>query len=174
MISFNLAAAARVIRFSKDEFDAVFFGFSFEQLRDELFPIIEINLSWDPTFSESPLESIDGRNSIFVKIDFAFHAVSGTIIGEPSDIDFANTMDSELEGISLPHAVNMFTLKPFSCGLWFCFDSNEKSVFLEDTMYRSPGTGKFELVLDPSGSPCRIFSFEPNDPLFQGCWYRFP
>ena len=58
MISFDLTAAARVIRFSEDEFDAVPFSFSFEQLRHELFPIIEINLSWDPTFSECPSESI--------------------------------------------------------------------------------------------------------------------
>ena len=59
MISFDLAAAARVIRFTEDEFNTVFFGFSFEQRRDKLFPIIEINLSGHPTFSESPLESVD-------------------------------------------------------------------------------------------------------------------
>ena len=59
MISFDLAAAARVIRFSEDEFDAMLFGFIFEQLRDKLFPIIEINLARNPAFSESPLESID-------------------------------------------------------------------------------------------------------------------
>jgi hypothetical protein len=167
VISFNLAAAARVIRFSKDEFDAVFFGFSFEQLRDELFPIIEINLSWDPTFSESPLESVDGRNSIFVKIDFAFHAVAGTIIGESGDIDLSDTTNSKLERIPLPHAVDMSPLKPFTRRLWFGLDPNEKSIFLEDTMCCSPGTEKIELVLDSSGSPCRIFPFEPNDTLFQ-------
>ncbi len=59
VISFNLAAAARVIRFAEDEFDAVLFCFIFEQLRDELFPIIEIDLPGNPAFSESPLESID-------------------------------------------------------------------------------------------------------------------
>ena len=107
-----------------------------------------------------------------MKIDFAFHAVAGTIIGESGDIDFSDTPDPELERIPLPHAVNMFTLKSFTRGLRFGFDPNEKPVFFEDSMYRSPGTGQVELVLDPSGSPCRIFPFEPDDPLFQGCWYR--
>jgi hypothetical protein len=34
---------------------------------------------------------------------------------------------------------------------------NAGSVFLENTMHRSPGTGKIELVLDSSDSPCRYF-----------------
>jgi hypothetical protein len=51
--------------------------------------------------------------------------------------------------------------------LRFGFDSDEKSMFLEDAMNRSPGTGKVELVLDSSGSPCGIFLFEPDDPLFK-------
>lgn len=60
VISFDLAAAARVIRSAEDEFDTVLLSLRFEQLRDELFPVIEIDLSWDPAFSECPLESIDG------------------------------------------------------------------------------------------------------------------
>jgi hypothetical protein len=52
----------------------------------------------------------------------------GTIVGESSDIDLADTPDSELKGITLPHAVNMLTLEPFSGGLWFCFDSDEQSM----------------------------------------------
>jgi hypothetical protein len=63
-----------------------------------------------------------------VEVDFAFHTVSGTIVGESSDIDLADTPDSELKGITLPHAVNMLTLEPFSGGLWFCFDSDEQSM----------------------------------------------
>ena len=59
MISFDLAAVARMIRFAEDEFNAVFFGFSFEQLRDKLFCVIEIDFPRNPTFSECPLESID-------------------------------------------------------------------------------------------------------------------
>ncbi len=59
VISFNLTAAARVIRFAKDKFDAVLFCFLFEQPRDKLFPIIEIDLPGNPAFSESPLESFD-------------------------------------------------------------------------------------------------------------------
>lgn len=102
-----------------------------------------------------------------MEVDFAFHTVAGTIVGESSDIDLADTPDLELKGIALPHAVNMLTLEPFAGWLWFCFDSDEKSVFLEDTMNGSPGTGKVELVLDPSGSPGRVFPFEPDYPLLQ-------
>ena len=102
-----------------------------------------------------------------MQVDLALHAISRTIIGEPGDVDLADTTNSELEGITLPHAVDMTTLKPFAGRLWFRFDSNEKPVFLENPVNRSPGTREIELVLDPSGSPCRIFSFEPDDPLFQ-------
>jgi len=61
----------------------------------------------------------------------------------------------------------MSPLKPFTRRLWFGLDPNEKSMFLEYAMYCSPGTGKIELVLDSSGSPCRIFPFEPNDTLLK-------
>ena len=71
--------------------------------------------------------------------------VSGTIIGEPGNANFTNAMDSELEGISLPHAGRIFTLKPFSCGLGFGFDSNEKPMCLENPMNRTPGTREFDL-----------------------------
>ena len=102
-----------------------------------------------------------------MEIDFACHAIAGTIVSEPGDIDFSDTPDSELERISLPHAVNMFTLKSFARRLWFGFDTNKESVFLDDSMYGSPGTREIELILDSSGSPCRISSFEPDDPMFQ-------
>jgi len=141
VISFYLAAAARMIRFAEDEFDTVLFCFSFKQLRDELFPIIEIDFPRDPAFSECPLESIDCGSCIFVEIDFAFHAVAGTIVSESGDIDLPDTTDPELERIPLPHAVNMFTLKSFARRLRFGFDPNQESVFLEDSMYGSPGTG---------------------------------
>jgi hypothetical protein len=106
-----------------------------------------------------------------VEIDFTFHAVAGTIVGEPGDIDFSDTTDSELERIALPHAVNMFTLKSFTRRLRFGFDLDEKSVFPENAMNCSPGTREIELVLDPSGSTGGIFPVEPDNPLFQGCWY---
>jgi hypothetical protein len=61
----------------------------------------------------------------------------------------------------------MMTLESFASRLRFWFDPNKKPMSLEDTMDRSPGTGEIELVLDPSGSPCRIFPFEPDNPLFQ-------
>jgi hypothetical protein len=35
----------------------------------------------------------------------------------------------------------MVTLEPFAGRLRFGFDSDEKSLFLEDAMNRSPGTG---------------------------------
>ena len=98
--------------------------------------------------------------------DFTCHAVAGTIVGEPGDIDLSDSPDSELERIPLPHAVNMFTLKSFTRWLRFGFDPNKEPVFLEDSMYRSPGTREIELILDSSGAPCRIFPFEPDNPLF--------
>ena len=59
MISFDPAAAAGMIPFAEDEFIAMLFGFSFEQLRDKLFRVIEINFPGNPDFLESPPESID-------------------------------------------------------------------------------------------------------------------
>jgi hypothetical protein len=59
------------------------------------------------------------------------------------------------------------TLESFTGRLRFWFDPDEKPMFLENTMDRSPGTGEIELVLDPPGSSCRIFPFEPDNPLFQ-------
>jgi hypothetical protein len=102
-----------------------------------------------------------------VQVHLASHTIAGTIIGESGDINLSDAPDPELEGIPLPHAVNMFPLKPFAGGLWFWFDPDEKPVFLEDPMDCSPGTRQVELVLDPTGSPCRIFPFKPDDPLFQ-------
>lgn len=141
MIPFNFSAAARVVRFAEYQFDAVYFRFRFEFFRDELLSIIEIDLSGDSSFSECPLQGIDRGRSIFMEVDFAFHAVAGTIVSESGDIDLSDPSDTELEGISLPHAVNMVTLEPFAGRLRFGFDSDEKSMFLKDAMNRSPGTG---------------------------------
>ena len=105
-------------------------------------------------------------------VDFAFYAITGTIVSESGHIDLSDTTDPKLKGISQPHAVNMLKLKPFTRRLRFGFDSNEESVFLEDSMYRSPGTVQVELVLDPSGSQGWIFFFEPNDPLLHEYRYR--
>jgi hypothetical protein len=41
----------------------------------------------------------------------------------------------------------MTMLESFAGWLRFCFNTNEKSMFLEDTMDSSPGTGKVKLVL---------------------------
>lgn len=100
-----------------------------------------------------------------MEVDFAFHAIAGTIVGESHDIVLSNASDPELKGIALPHAVNMVTLEPFAGRLWFGFDSDEQSMVLEGAMNHSPGTGKVELVLDSSGSPCGIFPFESDNLL---------
>ena len=59
VISFDLPAASRVIRPAEDEFDIVFLCFSFEDFGDELFPIVEINLTRDSSGTECPAENID-------------------------------------------------------------------------------------------------------------------
>ena len=107
-----------------------------------MLPIIKVHSTRDSSCTECPVESVDRRGCIFVEVHCAFHPVTGTIVGESGDMDLATTPDSGLEGIALPHAVNMLTLGPFAGRLWFCFPSDEKSVFLEDTMNRSPGTRK--------------------------------
>jgi hypothetical protein len=88
-ISFNFPAAARVIRPAKDEFDTMDLCFSFECFWTNCFPIIEVNFTRDSSGTECPLESVDRRGCIFVEVDFALHAVAGTIIGESGDIDLA-------------------------------------------------------------------------------------
>lgn len=115
------------------------------------------------------LESIDNCSSVFVPVDLAFHAIAGTIIGESGDVDFTNAADPQLEGIPLPHAVDMPALEPFTGRLWFSFDPYEKTLFLENPM-NSSGTPEMEVVIDPSGSPCRLFYLEPDYPLFQ--WHQ--
>src|SRR5690606_35108129 len=99
------------------------------------------------------------------------HAIAGTIVSEPGHVDLTDTPDSKLEGIPLPLAVNMVSLELFDGWLRFWFDPDKKTMFLEDAMDCSPGTGEVELVLDPPGSPGRIFLLEPDDPLFQGNRY---
>jgi len=172
VVSFNFPTAAWMIGTAEDEFDTVILCFSVECFLDKLLPIIVVNFTRNSSCTECSRESVDRRGCIFVEVDITFHSLTATIIGESGDIDLTNATDSELEGIALPHSVNMLMLKPFAGRLWFSFDSDEKSMFLEDTMNRSPGTGKVELVVDSPGSPCRIFPFESNDPLFQRCWNR--
>jgi hypothetical protein len=76
-----------------------------------------------------------------VKIDLAFHPIPGAIVGKPGDIYLADSPDTKLEGIALPHAVNVTTLKSFAGFLGFGFYTNEKSVPFEDPVNGSPGTG---------------------------------
>lgn len=76
-----------------------------------------------------------------MQVDFTFHAVAGAIVSESGYIDLTDASDPELERIALPHAVNMVSLKSFTRRLRFGFYPNKKSMFLEDTMYCSSGTG---------------------------------
>jgi len=102
-----------------------------------------------------------------VQVDLAIHAIARAVIGKPGDIDLADAPDAELECIALPHAVDMTPLESFTGWLGFCLNPNEKSMFFENTMDCSLGTGKVESVFDTTGSPRRIFLFEPDNPLFQ-------
>ena len=90
MVSFDLTAAARVIGPAEDQFDAVFMSFCFEQFLDELFPIIDIDLSGYPTGTKCPLQGIDSLSSIFVQVHLASHTIAGTIIGESGDINLSD------------------------------------------------------------------------------------
>ena len=69
-----------------------------------------------------------------MKIDLAFHPIPGAVISKTGDIDLADTPDTKLGRITLPHAVNVTTLESFAGWLRFCFDTNEKSMLFEDTM----------------------------------------
>ena len=59
VIAFDLAATLWVVWSTKDQFDSVFLGFSFEDFGDKLFSIIEINFARDPSGAECPTESIN-------------------------------------------------------------------------------------------------------------------
>jgi len=102
-----------------------------------------------------------------VKIDLTFHPIPRAVIGETGDVDLSDSPDTKLESVALPHAVNMTTLESFAGWLRFCFHTDKETVFLEDSMNRSPGTGEVKLVLDPSGTPRRIFLLEPDYSSFQ-------
>ena len=76
VIPLDLPTATRVVRPVEDQFDAVFLCFSFEDFRDELFSIIEVNLTRDSSGSERPAKSVDRGGRIFVKIDHTLHPIA--------------------------------------------------------------------------------------------------
>jgi hypothetical protein len=76
VISFDLPATSRVARPAEDQFDIMFLCFSFEEFGDELFSIIEINLTRDSSGTGCPVESIDCSGGIFVKVYLAFHPIA--------------------------------------------------------------------------------------------------
>jgi hypothetical protein len=47
-----------------------------------------------------------------VQADLASHAIARTILKKACDIDYANTPDTELEYIALPHAVDVIFVVP--------------------------------------------------------------
>jgi hypothetical protein len=59
VIALDLATTAWIIRPTEDQFDSLFLRFSFEDLGDELFTIIEVNFTRDSSGAECPAESID-------------------------------------------------------------------------------------------------------------------
>jgi len=59
VVSFDLTPATGMIGPAEDQFDTVFLSFSFEQFRDELFTIIDVDLSGDSAGTECPLQGID-------------------------------------------------------------------------------------------------------------------
>ena len=59
VIAFDLPATSQVVRPAEDQFDTLVLCFSFKDFEDELFPIIEINLTRDSSCTECPAESID-------------------------------------------------------------------------------------------------------------------
>jgi len=59
VIQFDLTSATRVVWPAEDQFDTVFLSFSFEHFGDELFSIIDIDLSRDPTITECSLQGIN-------------------------------------------------------------------------------------------------------------------
>jgi hypothetical protein len=59
VIPFDLTSAKRVVWPAEDKFDTVFLSFGFEHFGDELFSIIDIDLSRDPTIMECLLQGIN-------------------------------------------------------------------------------------------------------------------
>ena len=76
VIAFYLASALWIVWFAIDEFNLVFPGFLFEFFGDELFTIVQIDLSGGSAFSQSPLKRIDCLFFSLVKICFGDYAVA--------------------------------------------------------------------------------------------------
>ena len=55
VIPFDLTAATRVIWPAEDQFNTVFLRFRFERFSDKLFPIIDVDFSWDSSITECSL-----------------------------------------------------------------------------------------------------------------------
>ena len=76
-----------------------------------------------------------------MKIDLTFHSIPRAVIRKTGDVDLSDSPNTKLKSITLPHAVNVTTLKSFAGFLGFGFYTNEKSVPFEDPVNGSPGTG---------------------------------
>jgi hypothetical protein len=106
----------------------VFLCFSFEDFGNKRFSIIEVNFTRDSSGTERPAKSVDRGCSIFVKSDLTFHSIPRAVIRKPGDLDLADSPDTKLESIALPHAANVTTLESFAGWLRFCCDTTEKSM----------------------------------------------
>ena len=55
VIPFDLTAATWVVWPAEDQFNTVFLSFRFERFSDKLFPIIDVDFSWDSSITECSL-----------------------------------------------------------------------------------------------------------------------
>ena len=76
MIAFNLAPSLWVMWFAIDEFDLVFPCFFFEFFGDELFAVVQVDLSGGSAFSQSPLKRVDSLFFSFVQVCLGDNPIS--------------------------------------------------------------------------------------------------
>jgi hypothetical protein len=166
VIAFDLATTMLIVRPFEEQFDYGFLWFSFENLGDKLVSIIEVNFTWDSSEAEYPMKRVDGLCSIFVKVYFAFYSISWAVISKTGDIILANTPDTELVCTPQPNAVNVTPLKLSADGLGFASMRMSHLWRFENPMNGLLRAEQVKLSLNPTGTPRRIFLFEPDLLLF--------
>ena len=158
MVAFYLSSTSWMVRLSKNKLDSIIAGFLFEALGHKLLAIVKIYLLRNSAFSQCPVQAINSTLGIFIQICFWPYSVPWTIICKTCYIDLAKPSNAELEGIALPHRINMMPCKSLAW-LWLCLDSYQQSFALYDIMYGFPMYGNIELIFYPSCTPWRIFLF---------------
>src|SRR5690349_7800098 len=120
-VPLDLSPASRVVRLAVvDGPDVILGQLGLELLRDELFAVIEIHLSRNPSLLEGAPQCIYRLLCTLVPIRSRFHPEARAIIGEAGDVDLPLARYAELEGVSLPHRVDVVSLEPlrWRLGLW--------------------------------------------------------